>query len=160
MISAPDADVMKISGEDRLRLKEMIARDGAPDNTEHIRSLKHSGRIAADLLRLPKCGDDIERARAECSFLYNNYTDIFNRAFKRELDMKIMSQVLYVLKQIEDEKCDGHEGSLMVGKLLKQLYVDSALRTAANIDAAAPARPEPRAGATISWRDWKGVSKK
>ena len=33
-----------------------------------------------------------------------------------------------ILKSIEDGNCDQHEGSVKVGKLLKELYIDSAMR--------------------------------
>jgi hypothetical protein len=36
--------------------------------------------------------------------------------------------LLTILKRIEDGELDQHEGSFEVGKLLKKLYIDSALR--------------------------------
>jgi hypothetical protein len=42
-----------------------------------------------------------------------------------------------VLKLIEDGRIDQHEGSFEVGKLLKQIYVDSALRKSEHLDDAA-----------------------
>ena len=36
--------------------------------------------------------------------------------------------LLMILKRIEDGELDQHEGSYEVGKILKELYVDSALR--------------------------------
>jgi hypothetical protein len=53
---------------------------------------------------------------------------------------------------------DQHEGSVAVGKLLKELYVDSAMKTADNIKrnnaepVAAKAEFKP-----ISWREYKVV---
>jgi hypothetical protein len=41
-----------------------------------------------------------------------------------------------VLEMIEDGKVDQSEGSVIVGKFLKELYVDSALRRADNLDKA------------------------
>ena len=141
---------MKITECERLNLKRMIREQGVEDQTANILHLKHSDLIARDLLKLQHIllengGNDndinsndndskykyiTEIAESQCSFLFNNYTDIFRRACKRELDMKIMSQFLFILKQIEDNKCDFHEASLMIGKLLKQLFIDSALRNA------------------------------
>jgi hypothetical protein len=39
------------------------------------------------------------------------------------------------LRDIEDGKLDQHEGSFEVGKILKSIYVDSALKRAENLDA-------------------------
>ena len=56
--------------------------------------------------------------------------DIYNKIRKDEIDMTILLKFLDVLKKIEDNELDQHEGSFEVGKLLKELYVDSALRKA------------------------------
>jgi hypothetical protein len=71
---------------------------------------------------------------SRCSFLFNNYTDIFNRLKKDELDLNIMGQLLVLLKMIEDEKIDQHTASFEVGKLLKSIYIDSALKKSQHLD--------------------------
>jgi hypothetical protein len=67
-------------------------------------------------------------ARKQCKFLYDNYTNIFNRLLKDELNLNILANFLSVLKRIEDGKIDQHEGSYEVGLLLKKLYIDSVLK--------------------------------
>ena len=63
-----------------------------------------------------------------------------------------------VLKQIEDGKIDQHDGSFKVGKLLKELYVDSALKKTEKMDAKDKKHkkekplPKPR---EISWKEYK-----
>ena len=42
----------------------------------------------------------------------------------------MLNKFLNVLKQIEDGKIDQHEGSYMVGTILKEIYIDSALKKA------------------------------
>jgi hypothetical protein len=66
---------------------------------------------------------------------------------------------LDVLKQIEDGKVDQHEGSFMVGTLLKKIYIDSALKKAEKLDkehaladTPAPVREDP---VEISWKQFK-----
>ena len=71
----------------------------------------------------------------QCAFLFNNYTDLYNKIKNDNLDIKILERFLNILKKIEDGELDQHEGSYMVGKYLKELYVDSALRTKEKIDA-------------------------
>jgi hypothetical protein len=43
---------------------------------------------------------------------------------------------LHILKLIEDGKLDQHTGSFEVGKLLKTIYIDSALKKADHINSA------------------------
>ena len=97
------------------------------------------------------------------TFLFNNYTDIFNKLYKDELDLGILNQFLTVLSQIEDGKIDQHEGSYKVGQLLKKIYIDSALKKADKLDAADKKKKgkngkndkkseEPR---EISWKEYK-----
>jgi hypothetical protein len=70
----------------------------------------------------------------------------------------MFSRFLYVLKKIEDGECDAHQGAFTIGKMLKDIYIDSALRKA---DACAPAGSDAEPVETyvkpreISWRDFK-----
>jgi hypothetical protein len=46
----------------------------------------------------------------------------------------MLYQFLDMLKQIEDGDTDQHEASFKIGSLLKEMYIDSALKTANNLD--------------------------
>ena len=147
---------------DRLNLKRMIGQSDCDDNTDAIRKLKHSKLIRAELNTFTKLkrntrGDDFDDVcRNKCSFLYNNYMDIFNRLIKDELDLKIFGRLLDALENIEDGKVDQHEGSVIVGTILKELYIDSALKHGNNIsDTDAPAQPTYVDSKTISWKQFK-----
>jgi hypothetical protein len=90
------------------------------------------------------------------SFLFMNYTDIFNKICKDELNLEIMYQFLIILQAIEDGQVDQHEGSVLVGKLLKELYIDSALRRGENLDKEyASQKVEPIVGKKITWKEYK-----
>lgn len=132
---------------DRLNLRKMLASNSdVKDNTIKIRELQHSDAIRADVETMLKIKKEYARlalsnpqqfdaiCTSRCSFLFNNYTDIFNKLKKDEIDLGILSKLLFVLKLIETGKLDQHEGSYEVGKLLKQIYVDSALRKAEHLD--------------------------
>ena len=82
---------------------------------------------------------------------------MFNKLLKDELDLTIMTKLLAVLKLIEDNKVDQHEGSVMVGKILKELYIDSAMKRADNLDKEHNAtEKEPMVeGKNISWKQFK-----
>jgi len=98
-----------------------------------------------------------ETAIRECYFLYLNYTDIFNKIKKDEIDIDILFQFLNVLEQIENGNVDQHEASFEVGTLLKKIYIDSALRKADKLN---ESRPEPVhiSGSAITWRQFKKLN--
>ena len=150
-----------MNSEDRLNLKRLVSESECDDNTENIRKLKHSELIRRDskIIQIVKSlhstdGQLVEQCRTRCQFLYNNYTDIFNRLVKDELDITILNRLLDVLKRIEDGQVDQHEGSVAVGTILKEMYVDSALKHSNNIaDTSEPTvYSESKA---ISWKQYK-----
>ena len=157
----------------RLQLQNMIKANNAEDQTDLIRELKHSDifkKNIATLLNLKKqYANDQDRLHmecmVECSFLFNYYTDLYNKIRKDEIDMEILYQFLDVLKQIEDGMVDKHEVSFMVGTLLKKIYVDSALKKADKLERERAAdaantpvivREEP---VEISWKQFKRMKK-
>ena len=158
---------------DRLNLRKMLASNSdVKDNTSKIRELQHSDAIHADVETMLKLKKEYARlalsnpqqfdaiCTSRCAFLFNNYTDIFNKLKKDEIDLGILSRLLVVLKLIEIGKLDQHEGSYEVGKLLKQIYVDSALRKAEHLDKKyAPKHKAAHAPAlapkNISWSQYK-----
>jgi len=137
---------MNMNSMDRIQLEKMIQANDAEDNTSQIRDLKHSMLIHQDVGTLINLKHDYARlARSNpeqfdmmcvnrCSFLFNNYTDIFNKVKKDEIDLEILGRLLGVLKMIEDGKVGQHEASVEVGKLLKQIYIDSALKKSEKLD--------------------------
>lgn len=154
-----------LSESERLNLKQLVNEMDCDNNTENIRKLKHSVLIRDDIRKLEnlkksnetlsKTGLFIEMCQEQCKFLYNNYTDIFHKVIKDELDLQIMTKLLIILKLIEDGKVDQHEGSVMVGKYLKELYVDSAVRCADNLDKEHEAeKVQINEGSNISWKDF------
>lgn len=168
------AEGAKMSDLDRLNLKRMIAEGNVEDNTNHIRALKHSNLIAEDILKIKVIQRDHadtvsadqlrDMCMEKCPFLYNNYTDIFNRVVRGELDLNIFSRFLYVLKQVEEEKLNYHEASFTIGKLLKEMYVDSAMRRAGGASASATEASEQEehqyvTPKNISWREYKNGSR-
>ena len=153
---------------ERIQLQKMLQEGDSEDYTEQIRKMKHSESIKRDIIQLQALqvqnselkNSDIQayniKCIEKCSFLYNNYTDIFHKMVNDELDLTIMTKLLVVLKLIEDEKVDQHEGSVMVGKVLKELYVDSATKRMDNLDAKYEAdKPIPIEGRKVSWKEFK-----
>jgi hypothetical protein len=160
-----------LSDHERLNLKKLVTEMEGEDNTSNIRKVKHSVPMRDDVRRLNnlKISDaDLRKnspdefktlCQTKCRFLYDNYTDIFNKLLDDELDLTIMTKLLTVLKLIEDGKTDQHEGSVMVGKLLKELYVDSATKRLENLDKQHEGeRVDPSVGKSISWREYKQLN--
>jgi hypothetical protein len=150
---------------DRLNLSRMIDANNVQDCTQDIRDKKHSGKIRADVKRLvdlkskyekfnPKKYDDM--CVNQCNFLFNNYTDIFNKVKKGQMNLQILAQLLDVLQNIEDGTLNQHTGAFEVGKLMKAIYIDSALATAAAHQD--PEKPAPAPKLNISWKEYKQQS--
>ena len=157
-----------ISDDERLNLKKLMSEMDYVDNTETIRKIKHSIRIRDNIRRLEDLKREYANIRvsspeqffniviAECSFLYENYADIFRRLMKDEIDIVIMTKLLIVLKLIEDGKLDQQDGSVRVGKLLKELYLDSAVKHADALDKEHEDEKVPiNDGREISWNKFK-----
>lgn len=159
----------KMTPEESLNLKKMIKESECEDNTEYIRKVKHSMKIRDEIrkievLKLEKASlyaSDPETFRTLATnvacFLFTNYADLFNRLLKDELNLDIMGGFLGVLHMIEEGEVDQHEGSVMIGKLLKELYIDSALKRATRLDGATPSSVEEKKEPEkqISWDQWK-----
>jgi hypothetical protein len=148
----------------RLQLQNMIKANNVEDQTQLIRNLKHSQILRNEvnnmILIKAKYRGDEEKINMECvnecNFLFNYYTDIYNRLKKDELNVELFFKMLDVLKSIEEEELDQHEGSFKVGTILKEIYIDSALKKAEKLDQTSEKTPEPKtAEVQISWKQFK-----
>jgi hypothetical protein len=152
-----------------LNMKALMESDDYVNNTDRIREIKHSELILGDIGKIcelkkthPKMKVVEEEkfkylCQTSCPFLYSNYTDIFNKVVNDELDLKMMVEFVQTLKQIEDGAIDQYDASVKVGTILKEMYVDSAMRKGAKMDekygGGEPKKyVEPKA---MSWSDFK-----
>jgi len=126
-----------IDEKTRLNLQKMMKENDVAETTDQIRELKHSKLIRQDVRHMRELKKKYKRlsheqfrqiATMQCNFLFNNYTNIFNRLLSDELDYTIMHQFIDVLEEIENGKIDQHEGSYQIGMILKKLFIDSALK--------------------------------
>jgi hypothetical protein len=153
----------------RLQLQNMIKANDVSDQTELIRDLKHSQILRTEInnmimLKSKYRGDNdkiYNESINECNFLFTYYTDIFNKVRKDEIDIGILNKFLDVLKRIEDGDLDQHEGSFLVGTLLKELYIDSAIKKGEKLDEQFEKdKVEPKhAQVNISWKQFKKMGK-
>jgi hypothetical protein len=160
-----------MSISENLPLKALLDQSNYVNHTETIRRLKHSKLIRDDIRKLDNFKKKnallwesnpqqfLESCVEECPFLYNNYMDLFHKMIKDELDLTIMTRLLIVLKLIEDEAVDQYDGSTMVGKVLKELYIDSAVRCGDNLDKIYEAdKVKLIEGQEISWKQYKKMN--
>ena len=157
-----------MNNSERLQLNKIIQNNDVEDMTSEIRKKCHSVKIKQDVLKMieikkkyPRLAESNREQfnsilEKQCNFLYTNYTDIFNRVKKDELDLSILNEFLKVLKDIEESKIDQHEGSYKIGQLLKQIYVDSAVRQADKLDKKNKDKQNvTKKPINISWKSYK-----
>jgi len=155
----------------RLQLQNMIKVNNVEDQTELIRNLKHSHILRSEIntmvLLKAKYKDDLEQFSNEsindCNFLFTYYTEIYNKIKKDEIDLGILFKFIDVLRKIEDGELDQHDGSFLIGTLLKELYVDSAVKKADKLNEEhernkAPEKPKVEP-IKISWKQFKKTKK-
>ena len=171
-------DVNAILGEQqRIDLAALIKANKTDDCTQEIRSKNQSIIISNDVKHLVFLKKKYERLRKsnpnefdaicvkQCSFLFNNYTDLYNKIMNDNLDLAILERFLGILKKIEDGEIDQHEGSYLVGTYLKEMYIDSVLKTEAKSDNSKASKsnkskqPFSKAEKKISYKDFKELSK-
>jgi hypothetical protein len=159
-----------MNDKQRLQLQNMIKTNNVEDQTELIRNLKHSHILRSEINSLvllkAKYRDNLEElnneAMQECNFMFTYYTEIYNKIKKDEIDLGILFKFIDVLRQIEDGEVDQHEGSFLVGTLLKELYVDSAVKKADKLNEEHEKNKEPEKPKVeplkISWKQFKKSS--
>ena len=153
----------------RLQLQQMITANNVEDNTNLIRQLKHSHVLRENVNNLimlkAKYMNDLDslhlEGMTECNFLFTYYTDLYNKIRKDEIDLKILFKAFDVLRDIEDGKIDQHDGAYTFGTLLKQVYVDSALKKAEKLNLESEkTEPEYKGPqVNISWSQFKKMKK-
>lgn len=118
---------------DKKKLEELVNNsEDAEDNTDEIRKLKHSELIKKDIntfLKL-KHNNNLLNIKEECSFLQNTYPQILSKLIEdSDFDIKILIRLINVLEQIEIGLYNQHEGSAIVGQILKEIYIDPVVKT-------------------------------
>lgn len=159
---------MVLTDNELFQLKKMIESNNTSDQTQEIRTLKHSKDIRdsiqnlmklkkekRELLLSDKDAFEVE-ALSGAGFLFYNYFQLYNQILKEDMDMTIMDKFLDVLSQIEDGVVDQHEGSFMVGKILKEIYIDGKVREMGRLDDLSEAnKPMKNSGKALSWKQYK-----
>lgn len=141
----------------REQLNDMIRDNGTIDNTDLIKDLKHSVQITKEvniilaIKKRMKTNIDINELDKEClkqcRFLFDNYTNIYNKLIRDQIDVKILYEFLYYLKKIEDGELNQHDASFEIGTLLKKMYVDPIIED----------KPNEKKSLPIDWNEYKNI---
>ena len=141
----------------RLKLQDLIKENNVQDNTDNIRTLKHSKLIRDDVDKIVIILNNLNTddfkildnaCLPHCSFLFKNYTNIYNKLLKKQIDLTILNRFLNCLKSIEDGFQSQHEASYEIGTLLKTLYIDTKIYD----------EPKMREGGNLTWEEYKRLS--
>lgn len=152
-----------LNDREKLDLRKMVKKSEVMDTTDKIRKLRHSSMIKENVKTMLLLKKKYTRMSKEmlknivikqCNFLYLNYTNIFNKLFKDLIDVELLFKFIDILRQIEDSEYDQHEASVKVGKILKQIYIDSALREDKQRNKHNKVMKK-RNGKKLSWNDYK-----
>jgi hypothetical protein len=159
-----------MNSSEKLNLKNLLREYKHESTTEKIRDLKHSNKIREDVIKIINLKKKYSRLEQttlqnmlekQCDFLYTNYTNIFHKIVKDNLDLNLMNRFLNILEKIEKGECDQHEASYSVGQILKQIYIDSAVREADKKDKKYNKDKKPlKKPKKISWEEYKILNEK
>jgi hypothetical protein len=156
---------------EKIHLQNMITENNVVDQTENIRNLKHSQDIKRDIIKMQVYHKKFkemkynqrnlfdEKLKTECFFLYNNYNEIFNKLKDEKIEVSLLLEFVNVLAKIENNQVDQHTASFEIGKLLKNIYIDSALKKNGKMDENNIEQPDsvPKTPININWKQYKKI---
>ena len=145
-----------LTDHDRFQLKKMVEAHKVEDNTSRLREAQHSSEIRRcvqyilEKKKVTKTKAELEAAiSGECGFLLFHYYDIYNLVLK-DGDVVLLNKFLDVLEKIELGQCDQHEGSFLVGKILKEMYIDTVVRETSRVADVKATKPKE-----ITWAAYR-----
>lgn len=147
----------------RLNLERMIKENDVVDCTHDIRQKNHSQSIRDDVTRIITIKKDNPNIPHEeldkicvssANFLFVQYTDIYNKVLKNEINLTILWKMLDAMRKIETGETDQHNAAYEVGDLLKKIYIDSAVRKADKLNKKNIATSRDRVK-NITWKQYK-----
>jgi hypothetical protein len=148
--------------EQRLQLSELMRENNTVDSTELIRDLRHSKKIrkcveTIESIKINNPTADLKTLDELCmesaSFLFRNYTIIYNKLIRNQIDINLFYVFLDKLKLIENGKLSQQEAAYDIGMLLRNMYIDPRLK-----EMEEKKEPEFNKGKNISWTDFKTMT--
>ena len=152
-------------------LNRLIKENDVQDNTEKIKTMKHSSKIRTDVAVIQNMKRKLrtrdfkaldKEAIHKCSFLYTNYPNIYNKLLKDEIDIKVLYTFLDELAKIENGDQNQHEASYNIGMLLKSMYVDKKIGIESQEKSIDSSKKKTKAMHKLSYSEYKkgGIDKR
>lgn len=165
-----EKQTLDLSDKQNLEKALQGLKDDYQDNTEYLREVKRSGILRDEVIKMErlkreykgdrKSQEFTDLCQQECSFLFTHYTMIFNKMLKDVLDLKLMFYAIDTLRRIEEGEINQDEGSVKMGKLFADMYLDSAKREGDLLDEQYNKDKQPPVeGKALSWKQFKNRSK-
>tara|TARA_B100000900_G_scaffold365833_1_gene341342 strand:+ start:166 stop:645 length:480 start_codon:yes stop_codon:yes gene_type:complete len=148
----------------RLNLKKLVKEYGTEETTSKIRKIKHSKHIREDVYKMIEIKKKYKRLNnkmlnnlidKQCVFLHNNYTNIYNKLKNDTIDVNMLFKFINLLESIENGEMDQHEASVNVGKILKEIYIDSAIKEDTKRNNQVKKNIKSKKVKNISWNEYK-----
>lgn len=154
-----------MNDNEKKELERLVKENDTKDFTESIRERKHSTILRQDILRFYKLKydnpikvseEELRKATInQCEFLYKNYREIFEIVLTKDMNLSLMMRLLEILEKIENKELNQHEGSFLLGNILKSIYVDTKLEeTEGEYD-----KSEINETMNLSWNEFKRMNK-
>lgn len=125
---------------EKKQLEDIVKKNDYVNNTEKLRELKQSASIKKDILTMQKLKATHSKMReiepdkfsqlcsSQCYYLFNHHNFVYKKLFNDEIQVELLNHLLGTLEQIENGAIDQHEGSVIVGKILKKIYIDTKIK--------------------------------
>ena len=128
-----------MNNKQKNQLKKIIKENDVKDNTRMLRRNRKSSKLRNEVniiqaLKIQDKNDDLSNKESDynlkekCPNLYKNYSNIYTKLLKNDIDVNILYTFLDELEKIEKGTVNQHEASYNIGVLLKSLYVDKELK--------------------------------
>jgi hypothetical protein len=148
---------------EKKQLEDIVNKNDYENNTDKLRELKQSANIKKDIVTMQKLKLTHSKMReiepdkfsqlcsSQCYYLFNHYNFIYKKLFNDEISPELLNQIVGTLEQIEFGNIDQHEGSVIVGKLLKKIYIDTKVKD----EPTNPSEENLVQPLKVSWKDYK-----
>ena len=154
-----------MNDSEKKELERLVKENDTKDFTDSIRERKHSSILREDILRFYKLKydnpikvseEELRKATInQCEFLYKNYREILEIVLTKDMNLSLMMRLLEILEKIEHKELNQHEGSFLLGNILKSIYVDTKLEeTEGEND-----KSETNEVMNLSWNEFKRMNK-
>ncbi len=156
-----------MDNKDKKELQRLIQENKTVDQTESIRQRNDSSAIREDILKLYKIKYQLgisnekelrETIKNQCEFLFKKYRELYEILITKDMNLSFLMKLIELLENIENGKMTQHESSFVLGKLLKEIYIDPKINNRDDISDgnSSDNNNEPM---NISWSEFKRINK-